>query len=95
MSNRRKSPYRDKDGFFLYEGDVCRSWREDILEESDQGYWLYEKVKLYKNDWYLFEIGFDYEKFEDEPYPLSDHYFEVEVIDKDKAAAIIKNLNLV
>lgn len=89
MATQKKTPtpYRDKDGFVIYAGDICRSWHEEDPNTAPIGYkgnWLYEQVRFYKGDWYLFEVRFDYDKNDDEPYPLADHYTELEILTSER-----------
>lgn len=79
MNSKQKTGYSDKFGNDIFEHNRTRSWQYDPVVEK-KGFWLYEEVKLYQNDWYLFEIGFDHEKQNDPPKLLKDHHLEVEVI---------------
>ena len=71
--------YRDKVGQMIFEGDICRSWIKDENIEPNLGHWLFEKVLFYEDDWYLFEVGFNYEKSTDLPSKLSNFHKSIEV----------------
>ena len=73
------TPFKDKKNQIIHSGDICKSWSEDCNIKPEQGEWLFEKVRFYKNDWYLFDIYFDYENSDEEPVLLSEYHNKVEV----------------
>ena len=73
------TPFKDKNDQIIYSGDICKSWSEDSNIEPEQGEWLFEKVCFYKNDWYLFDIYFNYQNSDEEPVLLSKYHNQVEV----------------
>ena len=85
----RPSPYKDKTGKVIHDGDYTRKLTVEDFPPHE--YWLYEQVRFYNNDWYLFEVGFDYETGNDEPYPLWMFHSELEVIDESMVEREIVN----
>ncbi|MEZ4921856.1 MAG: hypothetical protein R2780_01680 [Crocinitomicaceae bacterium] len=81
MKKSQKTPHKDRLGNTIYEGCTVRSWRTEYDPYVESGYWLYEIVKYYKGDWYLFQKGLDYDKLDDEPYLLAELYHEVEIVE--------------
>lgn len=80
---KRNTSYKDKSGFFIHEGDLCRSWRIDNCDRVNGGAWLYERIKLFNGKWCLFEVGFDYDTNEDEPHLLERHHLELEIVSEN------------
>ncbi|MEX1002170.1 MAG: hypothetical protein WDZ35_08655 [Crocinitomicaceae bacterium] len=76
------SPYKDKHGNVICDGDFTRQYV--VVDFPKHEHWIYEQVRFYNNDWYLFDLNYDYETGIDEPHLLSSHHFEIEVIDKNQ-----------
>ena len=74
------SPYKDKHGKVIRHGDYTR--KHTVVDYPKHEYWLYEQVRFYMNDWYLFDVNYDYEKGDDTPHLLSKYHTELEVIDE-------------
>lgn len=89
---RNPTPFKDQAGYVIHEGDICRSWRKHECFSGineQKGFWLFEQVKSYNDDWYLFEVGFDYSSNDDVPYLLSEHYDELEIISPEKCLKLM------
>lgn len=56
----------DNTGKEIFEGDVCREWLVDNMED-DGGFWWMAIVEFYNGCWTLKQIGFDYEKANEDP----------------------------
>ena len=61
------TPFKDRKGNTIYSGDFCRTWIPDENNKPNLGSWIFEEVRFYKNDWFLFDIHFDYENSKEEP----------------------------
>ena len=75
---RRKTPFKDKDGFYIYEGDLCRSYFED--PEGVESYWRLERVVWKKGEWCLEDANLKDPGKDETIHLLRDWYHELEVV---------------
>lgn len=83
MTSKRNTFIKDRKGNLLFEGQRVKSWRVDECDSLNGGYWLFEIIKYYKSDWYLFCEGHEYSNDDEDDVPvlLENYCHEIELVD--------------